>query len=325
VSPPPRVLVAGAAGFVGAQIVRELSSRELEIRTTDCVAKPRTELPSYRPADLRNPDQVRPVVDGVDCVINASGIAHVFRLDEAAAKTMREVNGDAAGTLARAAVEAGVAHLVQISSVSVYGSPGVPSVDETFSCNPTGVYEESKYEGELLSLAAVKGTGTRLTILRPATIYGPGDRGNVARLVRALDKGRFVWIGDGLNLKSLLYHEDFARACVRAALEGTESDIYNISAPAETMHSVVDAIAEALGKRPPRLFIPAACARSAAAVAALSPVARTRFQGLRRTLRKWLAHDAYDAGKFVRRFGDFVQVPLREGMRREVEWHVAHR
>jgi hypothetical protein len=91
------------------------------------------------------------------------------------------------------------------------------------------------------------------------------------------------------------------------------------------MHAVVDAIAEALGKRPPRLFIPASCARGAAALAALSPVARARFQGLRRTLRKWLAHDAYDAGKFARRFGEFVQVPLREGMRREVEWHVAHR
>jgi nucleoside-diphosphate-sugar epimerase len=218
-----------------------------------------------------------------------------------------------------------VGHVVLISSVAVYGSPGVPSVDETFPCNPSGVYEESKYEGEEQSRAAISGSGTRLTILRPATIYGPGDRGNVARLVRALDKGRFFWIGDGLNLKSLLFLEDFARACVRAALQGTESDVYNVSAPAETMRSVVDAIAEALGKRPPRISIPAVCARSAAAMAALSPVARARFHGLRRTLRKWLAHDAYDAGKFSRRFGEFVQVPLREGMRREVEWHVAHR
>ena len=56
-----------------------------------------------------------------------------------------------------------------------------------------------------------------LTILRLATLYGEGDPGNVGRLMRKLDRGRFLWIGDGSNRKSLLYKGDAARACMAVA------------------------------------------------------------------------------------------------------------
>ena len=56
-----------------------------------------------------------------------------------------------------------------------------------------------------------------LTILRLATLYGEGDPGNVGRLMRTLDRGRFLWIGDGSNRKSLLYRGDAANACMAVA------------------------------------------------------------------------------------------------------------
>ena len=48
-------------------------------------------------------------------------------------------------------------------------------------------------------------SGMALTILRLATLYGKGHPRNVGRLIRTLDRGRFLWIGDGGNRKSLLY------------------------------------------------------------------------------------------------------------------------
>ena len=61
-------------------------------------------------------------------------------------------------------------------------------------------------------------TGMALTILRLATLYGEGDPRNIKRLIRTLDQGRFIWIGDGRNQKSLLYVRDAARACSMVAL-----------------------------------------------------------------------------------------------------------
>ena len=70
-----------------------------------------------------------------------------------------------------------------------------------------------------------------LTILRLATLYGEGDPGNVGRLIRTLDRGRFLWIGDGSNRESLLYKGDAARACMAVAERPASGiNIYNVSA-----------------------------------------------------------------------------------------------
>jgi nucleoside-diphosphate-sugar epimerase len=273
-------------------------------------------------------EETLPLLEGVDCAINASGIAHVFRVDAAAAQLMREVNGEAAGTFARACVRAGVPHTVLVSSVSVYGSPGAASVDEWFPCRGDEPYSYSKLSGELAANNEVRGSATRLTILRPATIYGPGDRGNVARLIGAVQEGKFFWIGRGENFKSLIYRDDFARACIRAALDdgsetGINAGVYNVSSPPETMRAIVDAIGEALGRHAPGWHIPAGFARAATGLARFSPVMHGRFAALNRTVNKWLSHDAYSAEKFNARFGRVESLSLREGIRREVEWYVS--
>ena len=100
-----------------------------------------------------------------------------------------------------------------------------------------------------------------LTILRLATLYGEGDPGNVGRLMRTLDRGRFLWIGDGSNRESLWYRGDAARACMAVAERPASGiNIYNISAPACTMREIVDGIADALGKHPFPVRVPATLA-----------------------------------------------------------------
>jgi nucleoside-diphosphate-sugar epimerase len=55
-------------------------------------------------------------------------------------------------------------------------------------------------------------------IFRPVMMYGPGDRGNMGRMIRAIEHRRFVIPGSGNNKKSALYVEDFARI-IAASLE----------------------------------------------------------------------------------------------------------
>ena len=210
--------------------------------------------------------------------------------------------------------------MILISSVSVYGPYTQGIYDENTPCNPVGPYALSKYNAELRAIEIARASGTALTILRLATLYGEGDPGNVGRLMRTLDRGRFLWIGDGSNRKSLLYKGDAARACMAVAERPASGvNIYNVSAPACTMREIVDGLADALRKRPLPVRIPASIAVSAGKV--LSCLQYKRLSGLDATIEKWLAEDVYDTSRIESDYGFHAQVDLTEGLKREVKWY----
>ena len=166
-------------------------------------------------------------------------------------------------------------------------------------------------------------SGMALTILRLATLYGEGDPGNMGRLIRVLDQGRFVWIGDGSNRKSLLYKGDAARACVTVASSpAAGTHIYNVSAPPCTMREIVDGVADALGKRPLPLRIPKGL--SLVLSRNLSKLPNRRLSGIHQAVQKWMAEDVYDTSRFERDYEFCSQVGVREGLRRGVEWYCNH-
>lgn len=159
-----------------------------------------------------------------------------------------------------------------------------------------------------------------LTILRLATLYGEGDPGNVARLMRSIDRGRFIWIGNGSNRKSLLHREDAARASL-AVMQSPPSGVmvYNVSVSSCTMREVVEGLAGALGKRIPPFGIPAALVRGISSLLSLLPLSRLQILGA--MAQKWLADDVYDSRKFAQAFNFQARVNLAEGLRREVAWY----
>jgi len=161
-----------------------------------------------------------------------------------------------------------------------------------------------------------------LTILRLATLYGKGDPGNVARLIRVIDKGCFFWIGDGFNRKSLLHKEDAARAILKATRTNKNGiAIYNVSAPPCTMREIVEAVSGALGRRIPKWHAPASLALNSARIAAKFGNSHSRLGTLYETLRKWLADDVYDTSRFETTFNFRSQVELSQGLKQEVDWY----
>jgi nucleoside-diphosphate-sugar epimerase len=160
----------------------------------------------------------------------------------------------------------------------------------------------------------------RVTILRMATLYGEGDPGNVARLIRAIDKRRFVWIGVGGNRKSLLYRDDAAQACLTVARGESAAGVstYNVPSIPYPLGQIVGSIEKALGVRVPRWHIPGALALAGAAC--LSQVPTRRTKALARTARKWLADDVFDGRRFEAAFCFRPTVSLDEGILRETRW-----
>jgi nucleoside-diphosphate-sugar epimerase len=314
------LLITGANGFLGSEIAcQALTDTGLHVRATDKQDKSFFPDIDYSPADIVDSASFVSVVQGADCVIHAAGLAHIFDKTKAANAPFKEINEIGTANTAQAAADAGVSHFVLISSVSVYGGSRNGGAEDS-GCYPQGPYAESKYQAEQRAIEIAEASGMALTILRLATLYGEGDPGNVARLMRTIDRGSFIWIGNGSNRKSLLHREDAARACL-AVIQNPASgvNIYNVSAASCTMREVVEGLAGALGKRIPPFGIPASLVRGISGL--LSGLPMSRLQTLVATTQKWLADDVYDASKFARVFSFQARVNLAEGLRREVAWY----
>jgi nucleoside-diphosphate-sugar epimerase len=263
-------------------------------------------LPNYVPADLNDAARVGQLVAGCDVVIHAAGLAHRRGAAAHDAAEFERVNVRGTETVARAAAAAECRRLILVSSVSVYGG-GSPAKSESSPCRPASPYACSKLAGEEIAAAVAENAGMEFAALRMATLYGPGDPGNVGRLFDAVARRRFVWIGDGSNAKSLVHVDDAANACVGAARREPwpGSGAYNVSTPPASMRHIVASMAAACGRRPPTLRAPAWLVRRLAAGA------------WREALDKWLADDIYDGSLFSARFHWWPMMSLHEGLNRQ--------
>ena len=315
---PPNLLLTGAGGFLGSEITRICRDKKISIRLVG--RQYRDKIEDYHAIDLVSDAIPDGLFDKVDVVVHAAGLAHQF--GKTSTKKFYDVNAVATERLIRAAAKNGVKHVVLISSSGVYGSSAALQ-DESSNCNPTGDYANSKLDGERRAIALANSTGIRLTILRMTTLYGAGDRGNLSRMIRAIDRGVFVKIGRGHNKKSLIHKSDAARACVLAAVLDTEFDgasnveTYNVAAEPITMSQVVDGCSQRLTGRA-LTAIPATPVKWIAGCIKAICLGRGPLARIAKSVNKFLSDDVYDGSKFNQRFGFQSEVSLAEGLNDQV-------
>jgi nucleoside-diphosphate-sugar epimerase len=315
------IVVTGAAGFLGREVVRQALAAGLPVRA---LARHAPEDPlsvEYHAGDLLDPRTLEGVLSGASAVVHAAGRAHLFRGESSPGQLSRD-NAEATAAVVRAAKEAGVARVVLASSISVYAAPRDPRErDESAPLGPSSSYAASKLEAERRATEIAAGAGApRLAILRLSTLYGPRDPGNVRRLIRAIDRDRFVAIGDGSSRKSLLAVSDAALACLAAVdmpeAAGMAPGVYNVAAAPCTMGEVVGLIYRHLGRALPRLSVPAPLALALARAARAAGMA-----GAADSVEKFLRDDAFSGARFSAAAGWRPRVSLEEGLREEVAWY----
>lgn len=319
-----RILITGASGFLGSAVAERLRRESVPVRETGQRGEA-DPVRDYRPADLRQTARLPELLEGVTGIVHCAGLAHQFSSPKNKdAQRFCEINVQATERLARAAAQEGVNRFVFVSSVSVYGPAGDSQPrSEDAPTRPIGPYAESKREAELRLLRIASETDLQVVILRLATLYGAGDPGNVARLMDAIARGRFLMIGPGTNRKSLLHKDDAARACVKAVLNPLDrpSGIWNVAGESHSMKAIVEQIAISLNRKPPQRSFPAGLAAGLLGSAAVLGVGRFRSwaKSRRRTIEKWLADDAYDGSRFIKDFDWQPKVSLEDGLDRQAK------
>lgn len=259
-----RVLVTGAAGFIGSHVVEALLARGDTVLGLDAfisnyprAAKERNveaalANPSYEfvESDLRTAN-LGPILEGVDAVINEAAVPGLLAswtdLD-----LYTSCNLVALGRLVDACQKQSIARFVHVSTSSVYGSDAVG--DESMPTRPVSPYGVTKLAGDLLLHAHVRRSDFPLTLLRYFSVYGPRQRPDMGyhRFIEAMIDGREIVIyGDGTQSRSVTFISDAVQATLAALDAEPGGEIYNIGGGAEiTVSEAIAVIAGTLGVQP---------------------------------------------------------------------------
>lgn len=305
------MVVTGATGFIGGAVAQTARAAGLRVRTT---ARRSVDRADHVQLDLLR-DDCSQLVERDDVLVHCAGVAHQFM--GANTTAMWDVNVHATRRIVQAALNRNAARVVLISSVSVYGGGGArPS--ETASTTPADDYGRSKLAGEAAVRTLCGRAGVPLDIVRLGTAYGEGDPGNVARLIRLVLSGRFIWIGRGDNRKCLVHNSDAARAIVAVARRTGPGCLVNVAGDAHPMRDIVQQISMAANRVPPRYGMPGwpvvAIARTVCRFGRPRALAAAG-----RTVVKFAGNDTYDDTR-MRRLGWKPEVDLRCGISSEVKW-----
>ncbi|HWN18821.1 MAG TPA: NAD-dependent epimerase/dehydratase family protein [Gemmatimonadales bacterium] len=267
-----RVLVTGAAGFIGSHLVEALSAQGDEIvgidnfdpfyprpmkeRNLTEVGHPRGF--SFREQDMLDVSALRALLTPDTVIVHLAAKAGVRpSLADPVGYATANVTGTAA--VLEAARQAGVSRIVFGSSSSVYGdSTPVPFREDAVATDPVSPYAATKRAGELFLSSVAPIYGFRAASLRFFTVYGPRQRPDLAihAFARKMVEGRTLTLfGDGTQARDYTYCDDIV-AGVLAAVAWTATapigvEAFNLggsrSIPTEAM---VSEIAGALGIKP---------------------------------------------------------------------------
>jgi len=131
-------------------------------------------------------------------------------------------------------------------------------VTEDTKCQPTTNYGRSKLEAEEYLLRLYGRQKFPSVILRPPTVYGPGDKYNFLKLVRAISQKRFMIIGSGENKMSYCYVKNLVEALILAAKsQNAAGQVFLIDdGRPYRLEEVASAAAKAMGKNIPGFHLP---------------------------------------------------------------------
>ena len=259
------------------------------------------------------------------------GITHIYHCaacstDWAPESVFLAANVEGVRNLLGAAAGSGsLRRLVHVSTTDVYGYPRAPC-DESIPTADAGLpYNRSKRLGEECVWEARRNTGLPVTVIRPATIFGPRGQAFTADIGRHIRQGSMAVIDGGRAPGGFCYVDNVARAMMQAATtQRAEGRAYNIAEGSGiTWRAYVDALADALGKRRPVLDLPSAVALPLArALEACHRLLRLPGRPLltRHAVYLFSRNQEYPAGRARRELGFAPEVGFAEGIARSAEW-----
>jgi len=273
-----RVLLTGASGFVGRNLLHDLIARGYRVRTAGRSSTSTiTGAEHVGIGDLGAPIDWQPLLDGVDHVVHGAGLAHAD--GDIPEERYQAVNTEATLRLARAAQAAGVRRFVFLSSIRAQSGPvSDRALSESDTPAPTDAYGRSKLAAE----QGLAGLDLDWVALRPVLVYGPGVKANMAALLRLARLPVPLPLGGLCAKRSLLAIANLSEAVAFALTGACPARRSYVVADPEPL-SVADMLAAmraGLGRGPGLIPVPPSLLALAARLAGRSGAYKRLANGL---------------------------------------------
>ncbi len=292
--------VSGASGFIGTALVPALVAQGMAVR------------PDSHPDGQRLPLSGQALAHrlrGADIVYHLAGIAH----DNAARSRQADfmaVNCDLTLDLYHASATAGVAAFVWLSSIKALGETATAPLSVDAARAPQGHYARSKAQAELGLLRAHQAGGPRLTIVRPPLVYGPGVKGNFARLLKLCASPWPLPLADARSPRALLGLDNLVDLLIHLAHAVDPPTLIHVRDDEEWPTTDLVRELRRLAGRPNRQFsVPAGAVKAMARPLGLAATASRLFDPLR-----------VDAGPSMRALGWRPPHSTRELLEKTWRW-----
>lgn len=206
---PKRVFITGASGFIGRKLAERFAANGTATCGVDMIADPASDIVA---GNIAEPGDWAKALDGCDLVVHTAAIVAMT----APKKAAWTVNVNGTRRVLDAAVAAGVARFVQISSIAAFGWDFPDGAAEDYPVMPNGnSYCDTKIASEHVVLSAHAAGEIACTVVRPGDVYGPRSVWITAPLAM-LKKGQFILPDGGHGIFSPVWVDDLVDGVVRA-------------------------------------------------------------------------------------------------------------
>lgn len=247
-----RVLVTGASGFTGAVLTRKLVEAGALV---SAIARDSSDIEelmdldiTWHRGDVFDENLIKQACEGVQYIFH---LAAAFREEKSTEEDFRKVHLYSTQLLAKQALDQkDFKRFIHVSTIGVHGHIEDQPATEEYRFSPGDAYQRTKLEAELWLRDFATESNLLFTIIRPASIYGPGDR-RLLKFYKMVSRGLILMLGSGHGYYHLIHVDDLTNIMMISALrDNTLSE--TIIAANETHTSIIEMgkiISKALDKK----------------------------------------------------------------------------
>lgn len=320
------ILVTGATGYLGSQLVQLLAGQGHDICVL-CRTTPSSPLFSGKGVrvaigDIEDLSSLEKAMSGISQVYHLAAYARIWSKDK---ERYQNLNVTGTRNVLQAAGAAGVRKVLHVSTAGVVGPSTDKPMDEEMPRNADffNRYESTKWESEQVCYAFSK-AGLPVTIVSPSRVYGPGlDTGSnpVTKLIELYMKGRWKIIpGSGNDLGSYCYVDDVVQGLVAGMERGRDGERYLLGGVNASFNELLRLVGRISGVHNRSWHVPFFLLEGfsyfqlfIANTTGKPPVITPDW------VRKYQYHWALDSSKAQRELGYQIR-PLEDGITATVAW-----